>query len=558
VGGVTRSSLVAAAVDWAPAPLAAWVAWLVGSTVAGRWRYPFDLEWMEGGMLVHALRLSRGQPLYLEPTAEWIPYVYPPGYASIVAAASTVFGPVDYPLGRALSFLGALSACAAVVAFGVRSGRLAAGVLGACVFLGTYQASGAFFDLVRPDGIAVGLLAWTLYLVADRRRGTAVAGGLLLAATFLVKHHVAALGLPLALFVWSRDSVRRAFAFGLSAAVPAGGFALALELRTGNFVDYLLRVPASHPHDWLRLFPGTPGELAAWQLPTALLATGWLGRRFLGDEGSTAKAAGAALAFVAVGVGVAVGVWAGDTPGVADAPPALTGLLFGALAAAASSAVVHLGSRWWAGRPFDRPGVGAALVGGSVLAVVSIMRSHNGGFANVLIPAHLALALAIPVVAVEVRSLAARAAFAAVVAGQLGLMGARLTPEQLVPDAADVAAGNQVLATLRETCDGEILSPYAPWLPYQVGREPGFHLIALWDIAHPTNPFRADVKRIEEAARAHRWACVLHGSPRKLGFGIDKSYPVRRTVDVPAKAMMPKTGWRVRPVTLLLPPEESP
>ncbi len=546
--------LRAAWIDWLPVAVGAWVVSSVLGAAAARWRHPFDLEWMEGGMLVHALRLSRGQPLYVEPTADWIPYVYPPGYAALVAAGATL-APLDYPLGRAISIGGTLAAALAVVAFGARARRLAAGVLGGCVFLGTYRASGAFFDLVRPDGVAVGLLAWSLYLASDRRRGTAVAGGLMLAATFLVKHHVAAFGLPIALAIWSRDSVGRAFSFGLSAALPAGAFALALELRSGHFVDYLLRVPASHPHDWRRLYPGTAGELAAWLLPTVLLTAGWLGWRLLRAEDAKTRGVGGALAGLALATGTVAGHLAGDVAGVADAPPAVNGLVVGALAACAVVAAVHLVARAARRRPLDGAGVSVALVGGSVLAVVAVMRSHNGGFANVLIPAHLGLSIAVPVVATAVRSVPARLALAALLAGQLGWMGRQLHPEELVPDAADVAAGEKVLQALRDTCDGEILSPYAPWLPRQVGREPGFHLIALWDIAHPTNPFRGGARAVERAAADHRWACVVHGGNRKLGFGIDKQYPVVRPVSVPSRAMMPKTGWRVRPTVLLLPRE---
>src|SRR5262245_21490265 len=57
---------------------------------ARRAAHPFDLEWMEGGMLAHAWRIQHGLPLYDAPAAEFVPYLYPPGYAAVLAALSTV------------------------------------------------------------------------------------------------------------------------------------------------------------------------------------------------------------------------------------------------------------------------------------------------------------------------------------------------------------------------------------------------------------------------------------------------------------------------------------
>ena len=46
-------------------------------TVARRVAYPYDLEWMEGGMLVHAWRLMHGETIYPPPSVDfkipWLP-----------------------------------------------------------------------------------------------------------------------------------------------------------------------------------------------------------------------------------------------------------------------------------------------------------------------------------------------------------------------------------------------------------------------------------------------------------------------------------------------------
>ena len=69
-----------------------------------RLSYPLDLEWMEGGVLTHALRLGRGQPLYAEPSVDFVNFLYTPLYPAVLCVLSKVFG-LSYILGRAVSIL---------------------------------------------------------------------------------------------------------------------------------------------------------------------------------------------------------------------------------------------------------------------------------------------------------------------------------------------------------------------------------------------------------------------------------------------------------------------
>ena len=76
-----------------------------------RWSYGFDLEWMEGGMLVHVDRLRNGQGLYVEPSADFIPYIYPPFYPWVLS----VLGEPSYSVGRLVSIGGTFAAMGAAV-----------------------------------------------------------------------------------------------------------------------------------------------------------------------------------------------------------------------------------------------------------------------------------------------------------------------------------------------------------------------------------------------------------------------------------------------------------
>jgi len=72
--------------------------------VGGRLLYPYDLEWMEGGMLHHALRIQTGHGIYTPPSVDFIPYLYTPLYPALLAVLGEIFG-ITYALGRSISML---------------------------------------------------------------------------------------------------------------------------------------------------------------------------------------------------------------------------------------------------------------------------------------------------------------------------------------------------------------------------------------------------------------------------------------------------------------------
>jgi len=89
---------------------------------AGRAGFPLDLEWMEGGMLVHAQRLAAGQGIYVKPTLDFVPYLYTPLYPALLALLSLVF-PLGYLLGRVVSLLALFAALVLLGALVVREAR---------------------------------------------------------------------------------------------------------------------------------------------------------------------------------------------------------------------------------------------------------------------------------------------------------------------------------------------------------------------------------------------------------------------------------------------------
>ncbi|MBN1336991.1 MAG: hypothetical protein JXB39_13620 [Deltaproteobacteria bacterium] len=249
-----------------------WVGWLFARTVGPRLSYPFDLEWMEGGMLTHALRVSQGLPLYVEPGPEFIPFIYPPLYPWVVGTLGRL-GEVSYTLGRAVSVAGTVVACLLLVV-GVARERLrwTAGVAAAALFLSCYDEVGAFFDIVRTDGLLVALLGGALLACRRATRPMLATGGVFLALAFATKHSVAVLGIPIAIVLWREYGWRRALWFAAWSMGPALAFTLVMEIASqGRFLEYVLLVPATHPIVGQRVFPLSEKELAS-AFPLALAA----------------------------------------------------------------------------------------------------------------------------------------------------------------------------------------------------------------------------------------------------------------------------------------------
>lgn len=255
----------------------------VATAMWARLTYPGDFEWMEGATLVSAMRVRDGLPLYSTPSPDWIPFIYPPLHAWILGALAQVV-PLGYSMGRAVSIVSFVASCGALAYAARQEGARSALVVG-CIglFVGTYENSGTFFDLVRTDSLSMALLGWSLALGAGLSRRSHIASGLVLALAFMSKQHVAMFGLVMAPALAVRFGWRRGLEFGLAAALPALLFVVAMNVVSdGMFFRFLIEVPATHGMVSERLFPGA--QLEVWKsapitLTAGLVAGLWIWRR---------------------------------------------------------------------------------------------------------------------------------------------------------------------------------------------------------------------------------------------------------------------------------------
>lgn len=531
-----------------------WFLWQLGVTWWWRWDYPYDLEWMEGGMLAHAWRLLHGLPIYVDPGPEFVPYIYPPGYASLLALFGGVLG-LTPELGRSLSILGTSAAAFAIAHVVSREGgsKVVATVAAAC-FLGTYTWNGAFFDLVRPDALCIGLLSWSLVLGTQRESGAEVASGLLLCAAFLCKHNVAAFGVPMLGFLWASRGRAAAVRFVLSSAVPALASVAVLQWATeGRFLMYILEVPGSHPMVGERILPGVPGELIrAVPVPLMVCVAGGVSLGLRGVKGWARRGFVGLAGLGGLGLGWAAYVLP-DPKGVV-LPPDLV-LIPAAIGVGVAVVAVGLGlvRACWTreGLPTAFLVGGVALVG---LTLTALMRGHHGGFLNVYIPIHWLLFVGMGVLVARWDARGGLRSWGVLLAlsGQLCWVVMNTDLARLVPTLEDRAAGDLVVDALAD-CEGEVWSPYASWLPTYAGFKPHGHLIALWDVNHKKGPFHASIADVHRGVREGAYGCVLDGGKNRLKYGVQEHYQLQERFQLPPRALTPKSGWRVRPTYLLVP-----
>jgi hypothetical protein len=434
-----------------PAIPGIWQLALLASAVLRRWSYPYDLEWMEGGMLAHAFRLAHGRNLYAPPSIQFIPYLYTPLYPAILAALGKIFG-LGYRLGRAISILSIAGIVAAGAWAIVREAapplRLAA-TAGAAVFAGffaaTYPWVEGWYDLVRGDTLflAMGVVGLALVRAWAHRghRRVAIAAAIL-GLSFFAKQtgvlFVAGGGAALLVMNWRATPV-----YALTAgAIGGGGSFILNKLTHGWYWIYVYKVHQQHDTNKDRFFRSF--KYILWHFP------------------------------------------------------AMTCVVGGALVVVAALAI--------AGRPLSRASRGFLywswlFACGVIIGALgwATQWAHFNAYIPAMTFGAIACGAALNVFAEESEPAAAAVA---IVLG-IGLIHARWKPERFVPKPADRAAGDRLIAQIR-SIPGEVYVPSHPWYAILAGKpEPYTHRMGILDVTYEP-PAAAHKERLPP--RAHEVA----------------------------------------------------
>jgi Glycosyltransferase family 87 len=212
-----------------------------------RWRYPYELEWMEGGVLTHVQRVLHGQSLYGASSVRFTPFIYTPLYYYASAAAAWVIGPSLSTL-RLVSILGSLLALGAVYRLVAAETKARwPGVVGACLLAACFRVAGAWLDLARVDALFLGLLLAALVCVRGSESWRrALAAGALFGAAFLTKQEALLPALAVLPFLWRRGPRIAASYLGSMTTVVAVPTIVLQYVSNGWYLQYTLWLPMQH------------------------------------------------------------------------------------------------------------------------------------------------------------------------------------------------------------------------------------------------------------------------------------------------------------------------
>lgn len=433
---------------------------LLITAIAARIGYPYDLEWMEGGMLHHALRIRSREGIYVPPSIDFIPYLYTPLYPAILSLLGGALG-ISYKIGRLVSVLSLLG-IAVVSAMQIGSRRheherlapVAAGVvLGLGLFAAAYPATDGWYDLVRADTLFLFMITSALAALPGWARDGAgiagharvAAGGVLLALAFFCKQtgiiYVALGGAIVLACNW-----RRVPSYVVAAGAVGLGFTGLLQHTTdGWFWTYASEIHRAHDFNMDRFWKSFSNIL--WQ-------------------------------------------------------PELHGRKWAPLGAFISIVIVAglltLAVTWWRRRHFPRPARPFVLwtAAYAVSTVVGAIGwgtefAHYNAYMPAFLHGALAAGAAVPAISACASVLAEgrrgaehATAFAGLAAA--GLLAAacwigRWQPLLFSPTIDDHAAGARLIARIAQT-EGEVWMPSHPWYLHLAGKTPRVHRMGIRDV----------------------------------------------------------------------------
>lgn len=497
--------------------------------------YPFDVEWMEGGQLTHAVRLRQGLPLYARPSVDFTAFFYTPLYPVVVALLAPLGGGVGYALGRAVSVAGTLATLALLFWTLRREAGTRLALLGAGTYAALDRFAGTFTSVARADALALALAFAAVVLgYYGQGRRTALASACLAVLAVFTKQTMVVLGG--ALFLWLLlQERRRALWFGTAALVLGVAGSLGLERHSGGwFSFYVMMGHQTHAMHWDNL------TFYFWRdvlfLAPALLIVPlvWAWARFGRGPVLVLASIHLAVAFLQRALTLDYPPHMYFRELAYESPRWL--LLVPPLVIAAL--LVRRGPRL---EPLPLRGAFWLWMFGAALVSSALGHATQWAYKNAFMPAALFGAVFLPL---ALRDLApVRRSALVAMALQLALLFD--APASRLPSASDhakAAALRQRIAAVQ----GPVLVLAHPLLAVEHDGRVHTHQMGLSDVA-----MSVGVEAFEAFAAAHAWAAVIvdAGDGLEVPSAIRAHYRRAEAIDGPWM----KTGIRVRPAELWLP-----
>jgi len=214
------------------------LAFLFVYVVVARFAVPIELEWMCGSVLDHVERIALGKPIYVAPSAEWIPFLYTPLYYWVCA-----------PLARAMPAMIAcrLVSIAATLASSALVWRLARrlgatrfwSLVAVGCFYGAYSFTGYWYDLERPDSLSMAMVLAGVWVAIEWTGvASAAVAGALLGLSFYAKQQSLIVAVAAGVGLAVSGQRRRALVFALGAGLGLVPLFVWLHGATGGWFDF--------------------------------------------------------------------------------------------------------------------------------------------------------------------------------------------------------------------------------------------------------------------------------------------------------------------------------
>ncbi len=456
--------------------------------------YPYELEWVEGAVLIQVRRVLAGQALYTPPSLDYIPLIYPPLYVYASALAAAVVGPT-FTAQRLVSLVSTL------VTMGVLARWLTmetrdrwAALAGVGFYAAVYRLNGTWYDVGRVDAFA---LMWVLVGLYTLRRGRTAKEGILAALAFLLafwsKQTTLWVALPVLVHasIWGGTGRRSRRVFVAAFVLLLVSTYLIAHLATQGWLTYYLFYLPLH-------FQLAPRQ--AW--------------RFWKDE------------------------------------------MLGYTALAFTGALLFLWWRWSERAKEDASFWGAVFLG--LVGSAWLARAHGGSFLNDLMPAHLALALGWGLFLARARAwpMRSRAARDGAVALLLLVQMTALLydPRLVLPPDRNRRAGQMVEQRLAQVV-GDVFVPYHPYLAVRAGKPAHAHMAAITDVIRgdPDGWGKRLRAALRQALRERTYQVVLLEQARVTFLDAEMERLVEQAYGPPdilfrdEQTFRTITGWRIRP-----------
>ncbi len=295
-------------------------------TALARITYPYELEYMTGACLDHVHRILAGEKVYVEPTPDFVTWLYGPLYFYTCALVSWVAGEASLMIQRIVSLSSAITTTLLALMIVRRAtGEWLPGLAAAGLWASTYGIVGTWWDIGRVDSMFVALTTGVLGILwFGKSNRSAILAGVLMTVAYMAKQTALVVAPPFCIAA-AMHSFPRALRFGAAFAITLVPSVLVLDwIHDGWFQYYTFDIPRSHGYafsDWWKFFPGdmlaiAPMLAAATWYIVRLFAThrtkqalfhgAWCGGLFVATQLSRAHPGGAENVVIPTHLGSAV------------------------------------------------------------------------------------------------------------------------------------------------------------------------------------------------------------------------------------------------------------